>query len=255
MPVVRITALRPALFLLKNQSFAGWQFAAPFLFVLLFICFSARNANAQSTDSTRTPEPRQIETANTNTADTSTVNTNEPSTSPAKNSRLPANHSPRRALLRGLTLPGGGQIHNRQFWKLPFVYAGLGTMTWFSIQANRNHKLYTRAFQYKEWLDEVDSGNIEVHPFPEFEEQYNEVLTIEGCTGDCVATASRLEQIRDNFRRNRDLSRFGIGLVYGLSIIDAFVSAHLLDFDVSEDLTVQILPHPNGATALLHIGF
>ncbi|MEM8484207.1 MAG: DUF5683 domain-containing protein [Bacteroidota bacterium] len=170
------------------------------------------------------------------------------------NARLPVNHSPSRALRRALVLPGGGQLYNRQYWKLPIVYAGLGVMTWRSIQANQNHKLYTRAFQYKDWQDEVDAGRAETHPFPEFEDEYEQVL-IEQCEGTCTASANELEQIRDNFRRNRDLSRFGIGLIYGLSIIDAFVSAHLLDFDVGEDLTVQFLPHPNGATAHLRIGF
>ncbi len=169
-------------------------------------------------------------------------------------SRLPANHSPSRALRRALVLPGGGQLYNRQYWKLPIVYAGFGVMTWRSIQANRNHKLYTRAFQYKDWQDEIDAGRTETHPFPEFEDEYEQVL-IEQCDGNCTASANELEQIRDNFRRSRDLSRFGIGLIYGLSIIDAFVSAHLLDFDVGEDLTVQFLPHPNGATAHLRIGF
>lgn len=240
MPAVRFTALRLDVLPFTFRSLTARPFPVSLIFVVLLVCLSITDAHAQSADSTEA-----VETA-----------INEPiDTSPVKKSRLPANHSPRRALLRGLTIPGGGQIHNRQFWKLPFVYAGLGTMTWFSIKANRNHKLYTRAFQYKDWQDLIDAGSVDVHPFPEFEDQYNEVLVIEMCTGDCEAPASRLKQIRDNFRRNRDLSRFGIGLVYGLSIIDAFVSAHLLDFDVSEDLTVQLLPHPNGATALLHIGF
>lgn len=240
MSAVRFTALRLDVLPFTIRSLATRPFSVSLLLSMVLACLSVADVHAQSADSTETVGATVTESVNT---------------SPVQKSRLPANHSPRRALLRGLTIPGGGQIHNRQFWKLPFVYAGLGTMTWFSIQANQNHKLYTRAFQYKDWQDLIDAGSVEVHPFPEFEDQYNEVLVIEGCTGDCVATASRLKQIRDNFRRSRDLSRFGIGLVYGLSVIDAFVSAHLLDFDVSEDLTVQILPHPNGATALLHIGF
>jgi len=145
-------------------------------------------------------------------------------------------------------------MYNRQYWKLPIVYASLGGITWVSIKANQNYKLYTRAFQFKAWQDESDAKGTE-HPFPEFEKEYLEVLVLQGCTGSCTASASQLQQIRDNFRRNRDLSRFGIGLVYGLTVIDAFVSAHLLDFDVGEDLTIQLLPHPNGATALLSIGF
>ncbi len=172
-------------------------------------------------------------------------------------SRLPQNHSPQRAIFRALAVPGWGQMYNRQYWKLSIVYAGLGSVTALSIKATRNHRLYTRAYQYISWVEELstDPDEPSEHPFPEFEDEYQKVLELENCTGSCAGTSSQLKPLRDNLRRNRDLSRFGIGLVYGLSIIDAFVSAHLLDFDVDEDLTVQILPHPNGATALLRIGF
>ena len=62
---------------------------------------------------------------------------------------------------------------------------------------------------------------------------------------------------RDNLRRNRDLLYFGIVFWYGLTVLDAFVSAHLLDFDVGEDLTVTFFPHPtaSGLTATLRWGF
>lgn len=167
-------------------------------------------------------------------------------------SKLPANHTPRGALFRSLLVPGLGQMYNRQIWKLPFVYAGLGGMTALSVRATRQHRLYTRAFQYLAWTP-VDEN--EPHPFPEHEDEYLEVLQIECGNLTCTPSQNSLEQLRDNFRRNRDLSRFGIGLVYGLSVIDAFVSAHLLNFDVGEDLTVQLLPHPEGATALLRLDF
>ena len=172
------------------------------------------------------------------------------STSPSQ-SRLPENHSPDGALYRSLAVPGWGQIYNRQYWKLPIVYAALGGITGVSINASRQHRLYTRAYQYKAWTP----ADGEAHPFPQFEDEYLQVLQNECGNVDCDPSSSSLKQLRDNFRRNRDLSRFGIGLVYGLSVIDAFVSAHLLDFDVSEDLTLQVFPHPGGATAQLRIGF
>lgn len=178
--------------------------------------------------------------------------TGTPVAAPAvRTSNLPAGHAPDGALYRSLAVPGWGQIYNRQYWKLPFVYGALGGITAVSIKATRQHRLYTRAYQYRAW--QTTDG--EEHPFPEYEDEYLEVLQIECGNVDCSPSASALKQLRDNFRRNRDLSRFGIGLVYGLTVIDAFVSAHLIDFDVSEDLTIQVLPHPNGVTAQLRIGF
>ncbi len=172
----------------------------------------------------------------------------DPSTAFPSTSNVPANHSPEGALYRSLAVPGWGQVYNRQYWKLPFVYAALGSITWVSIQASQNHKLYTRAYQYIAW---EQAGE----PRPELENSYLKVLQIQCGDQECTPQPGSLKQLRDNFRRNRDLSRFGIGLVYGLTVIDAFVSAHLIDFDVSEDLTLRVYPHPNGATAQLRIGF
>ena len=214
------------------------------LVLLTLLCyFVAPTVFAQQTES---PAPAD------STAPPSTPTVTDEAQPISKIKRL-QNHSPRRTLFRALVLPGWGQISNRQIWKLPIVYAGLGGMTWVSIQASQNHKLYTRAFQYKAWEEQTPEDG--EHPFPEFEDEYLEVLESRGCTGTCTINSSNLKPLRDNFRRNRDLSRFGIGLIYGLTVIDAFVSAHLLDFDVSEDLTAQILPHPNGPTALIRISF
>ncbi len=57
---------------------------------------------------------------------------------------------------------------------------------------------------------------------------------------------------RDAFRRNRDLSILGIGIVWSLQVLDAYVSAHLLDFDVGEDLTFHVAPglDPGGRMTL-----
>ena len=62
---------------------------------------------------------------------------------------------------------------------------------------------------------------------------------------------------RDNLRRNRDLLYFGFVFWYGLSVLDAFVSAHLMDFDIGVDLTVALYPVPaaSGLTATVRWGF
>ena len=166
-------------------------------------------------------------------------------------SRLPEGHSPDGALWRSLAVPGWGQIYNRQYWKLPLVYGGLGGVAFLAIRLNSQHKLYTRAFQWKAWEEQLAGGEPDSNPFPEFEDEYRQVVAERGSGGDI--NSSQLKPIRDNFKRNRDLSLFGIGLVYGLSTLDAFVSAHLLDFDVGEDLTVQVLPYPDGVMASLRI--
>jgi hypothetical protein len=56
---------------------------------------------------------------------------------------------------------------------------------------------------------------------------------------------------RDGARRTRDLAVAGSALVYLLQALDAYVAAHLLDFDVSEDLSLRAAPAPGGVAATL----
>jgi hypothetical protein len=44
------------------------------------------------------------------------------------------------------------------------------------------------------------------------------------------------------YQTQRDLSILGVGLVYVLQVVDAGVEAHFVDFDISEDLSIQLRP-------------
>ena len=168
--------------------------------------------------------------------------------------RLPEGHTPKRAVNRALLVPGWGQIYNRQYWKTPIVYGGMGTVAGFAIHFSSQHRLHTRAFQWKGWQEEVEAGRVETHPYPEFEDEYLQIVALYS-TGGADIPASRIKPLRDNFRRNRDLSLFGIGLVYGIAVLDAYISAHLLHFDVSEDLTFQVVPAGDGMRAAVSFSF
>ena len=148
-------------------------------------------------------------------------------------------------------MPGWGQIYNRQYIKLPFVYGGLGFLAYRAISRNSDYQLYREAYQYKAWQELVEAGEAESNPRIGFKSSYDEIAAEFG------AISSRpLQSQRNIFRRSRDLSFVGIGLVYGLAMLDAFVSAHLLDFDVGEDLSFQAAPAPGGLrlSARFHLG-
>lgn len=160
-------------------------------------------------------------------------------------------HSPRKALLRGALAPGWGQIYNRQYIKLPFVYGAIGVLAYSAVTAHSDYVLYREAFQYKAWQELVEAGQETTNPKAGFQSSYDEIAAEFG------AISSRpLQSQRNNFRRSRDLSFVGIGLVYGLAMLDAFVSAHLLDFDVGEDLSFQATPTMGGfrLSARFHLG-
>ncbi len=149
--------------------------------------------------------------------------------------------SPKGALWRSAIAPGWGQIYNKQYLKLPFVFGALGGLIYNAISTHQDYILYREAFQYKAFQERVDSGTINSNPRASFESSYEQVAAEFG------AISSRpLEAQRNIFRRSRDLSFVGVGLVYGLAMLDAYVSAHLLDFDVGENLNIQVEPRPGG---------
>jgi len=160
-------------------------------------------------------------------------------------------HSPQGALWRSAAVPGWGQIYNKQYIKLPFVYGALGYLVFQAVSSHDDYVLYREAFQYKAWQELVDSGQADENPKIGFKDSYDVI------SGEFGAISSRpLGNQRNNFRRSRDLSFVGVGLVYGLAMLDAFVSAHLLDFDVGEDLNFQVTPAAGGfrLSARFHLG-
>jgi len=126
-------------------------------------------------------------------------------------------HSPTRALLLSATIPGLGQFYNKKYWKVPIVWAGLGTFAYFIRFNDEQYQFYRRNLIY------------EVEQDPEFLNETN-------------LDQTSLKSARDQYRRARDqLALYGI-LFYVVQIIDAHVDAHLIEFDVNQDLSVRFEP-------------
>lgn len=104
------------------------------------------------------------------------------------------------AMLRSVVLPGWGQFYNESYWKIPVVW---GVAAWFTYL----------------WIDRNDN-------YKNYQDLYTISLT-ESSDGD-----SRYKSLRDFYRDDRDLYAVYLGLTYFLNIIDAYVDAHLFDFDV-----------------------
>ena len=122
--------------------------------------------------------------------------------------------------------PGAGQIYNRSYWKVPFVIGGFASMIycidWNNRGYQRFHKAYSLLADYAEHPENYPEG-----PTDEFRGRYS---------------ASFIKNLKDSYRRNRDLCIILTAGVYILQIIDAHVDAHLKDYDISDDLTFNIEP-------------
>ena len=138
---------------------------------------------------------------------------------------------PKRALWLALVIPGGGQIYNRKYWKLPLVYGGfmgcIYAMSWNSMM----YRDYQQAY-----LDIMDDDPNTA--------SYNKFLHLGRTIDD--SNVERYKQLfksrKDKYRRWRDLSFFVMIGVYALSVIDAYVDAELSEFDISKDLTMRVRP-------------
>ncbi len=136
---------------------------------------------------------------------------------------------PRLATLHSLMVPGWGQIYNRQYWKLPLVYGGFAVNIYYIIT---NQKRYT---YYKQQY----INNFQVTSPPSSAEIY-----LYGDTSGIPReyTSAQLNTIVNGYRRNRDGSYLFLAVVWAANIIDANVTAHLKNFDLTDDISLKIQP-------------
>lgn len=133
-------------------------------------------------------------------------------------------HSPLKATLKSAVIPGWGQMYNgkakegsfaRKYWKVPIVYAGIGTCIGFIIYNDQKYQYFKREYIYQ--ADNDPNTNP-------------------------VINASNLFEIQDQYHRWRDVSYFCLAGVYILQVIEANVDAHLFYYDVGKDLSMQLHP-------------
>lgn len=145
--------------------------------------------------------------------------------------KLEFNPDPTRAVWMSALFPGLGQVYNRRYWKLPIIvggYLGLGYATSWN---NTMLKDYTRA--YSDLIDNDPSTKSYMNFFPPNTKE--EDL-------DKTWLTNTVRSQRNYFRRNRDLCIIGMVGVYLLAMVDAYVDASLAHFDISPDLSMDVVP-------------
>ena len=137
----------------------------------------------------------------------------------------------KRAMWLSLVLPGAGQIYNRKYWKLPIIYGGFVGCAYAMRWNNMMYHDYSQA--YMDLMDDDPKT-----------ESYNQFMHLGAKITD--ANIARYQELfrkrKDRYRRWRDLSFFVMVGVYALSVVDAYVDASLSEFDISDDLTLEVAP-------------
>lgn len=124
--------------------------------------------------------------------------------------------SPARAAFYSAVLPGLGQAYNKKYWKIPIVYGALGTGIYFYINNNKEYNRYRDAYKSRlaGFEDDEFFGRIDLNG---------------------------LQRAQKFYRKNKEISLLVTIGIYALNIIDANVDAHLLQYNIDENLT--LVPH------------
>lgn len=131
-----------------------------------------------------------------------------------------------KATTLAMICPGAGQIYNKSYWRVPIVVGGFATTIYCIDWNNRGYQRFKKAYRLKADYD-ANPGLYPNGSQDEFGGRYNTTF---------------LKNLRNSYRRNRDLCIILTAGLYVLQIVDAHVDAHLRDYDISKDLSVSLTP-------------
>lgn len=150
-------------------------------------------------------------------------------TTSVSNSQIINPLSPAKAAFYSAVIPGLGQAYNKKYWKIPIFYGGLAVGIYFYATNNRDYNSFRDA--YKRRLDGFDDD--------EFAGIYSDQTLING---------------QKVFQRNRSVSLMVTIGIYVLNIIDANIDAHLMQFNVNENLSLKPDLYRNDMTLKHNLG-
>lgn len=135
--------------------------------------------------------------------------------------------------LKWALIPGGGQIYNRSWWKVPIVYGALLGAVGYADFNTTNYRRFVDALEAECFGPDIaEDCEPQAHEFT-----------------DIITSTDALRNLRDNFDRQRQNAYLFILITYLLQGVEAYSDAHLRTFDMNEDLGMQIRPAllPNNA--------
>lgn len=208
--------------------------------IISVICFfAASNVQAQD-DKKQLASSSVIDTTARPAPDTTAVKIISDSLIIAKDSLAKIKHDPRKATRRSALIPGWGQAYNREYWKIPIVYGALSIPAATFIYNNKWYKKTRDAYGIV--INEETDRYGEIDP-----------KLIDPSTG-MPLDAQSLQYYRNDFRRNRDYSILFFLIAWGVNVVDATVFGHLKDFDVSDELSMNLHPSYEPLTKTMGLG-
>ena len=136
----------------------------------------------------------------------------------------PFQPNPKKAGLYSALVPGLGQLYNRQYWKVPVVYVGLGVCAYFLVTNYNKYESY-----YNAYIGRINNP----YPTDKYVTSY---------------TTSELQQLANDNNKYLDITALCTVIGYAMQVMDAVTGAHLKNFDMSRDISMKVQPValPNG---------
>ena len=156
--------------------------------------------------------------------------------------------NPRLATIRSAIIPGWGQAYNHKYWKIPLIYAALGTTAGIFVYNLKTYNQFKKAYRQSV----ADSLTYPSTGGPNNDPNIDPSLRIYS-QADLLAN-------RNVFRQNIDYSVLFFIIFWGINVVDATVDAHLKTFDVSDDISFELKPgysdmaNTNGVSLVMKIG-
>lgn len=136
--------------------------------------------------------------------------------------------APAKAAFLSAVLPGLGQAYNKRYWKIPLVYAAIGSSAFGFINSNRAYQKFRDAFKSRRMGFMTD---------PYYDLNGNGIFP-----GYPDVSDNSLQKAQEQAQEDRDFALVMTIGMYALNIIDANVDAHLKQFNVNADLSFDYRP-------------
>jgi len=138
-------------------------------------------------------------------------------------------HSPHKAVMHSLMIPGWGQLYNHRWWKVPIIYGGLGLL----VSAVVFNQGYYKQFNA---LSHYYRNGVAPTPGQPYYAEYKAYTAAQ-------VPAQNIYDALDGYRRNRDLSILGILGAWGIQTVEAYIDAKFINaYTVDNNFSMRVTP-------------
>lgn len=124
------------------------------------------------------------------------------------------NGKPGRTILYGMLFPGGGQLYNKDYWKVPIAWVAEGAGIWAFVYIRREFNRYDAAY-------------------------INTILGDEESSYRGISGIDSLDAFRKQFQKWSEQAGVAMIAIHLLVAVESYIDRHLSIFDIDEDLSFK----------------